>query len=95
MTGTIRTADKGRKPDALDESGETLDELVTLSQVAPLAALSKRTLERYVKDGKLPEPDFRGGGGKAHKWYWRTLRPTLAEIVNPKLPERFSGSRII
>ncbi len=71
------------------------DALVTLSQVAPLTGLSKRTLERYLKDGKMPEPDYRGGGGKAHKWLWQNLRLALAKIVRRELPKTFPGSRII
>jgi predicted DNA-binding transcriptional regulator AlpA len=72
-----------------------LDELVTLSQVAPLTGRAKRTLERYLKDGTLPQPDFRGGEGKSHKWYWKTLRPALSKLCNRVLPPRFPGSRII
>lgn len=72
-----------------------LDELVTLSQVEPLAGKKKRTLERYLADGKIPQPDVRGGEGKAHKWYWKTLRPALSKLCNRVLPPRFPGSRII
>lgn len=54
-----------------------LDELVTLSQVEPLTGKKKRTLERYLAAGTIPQPDVRGGEGKAHKWYWKTLRPAL------------------
>ena len=71
------------------------DELVTLSQVAPLTGRKKRTLERYLRDGKLPEPDFPGGEGKSHKWHWSTLRPALSKLCNRVLPPRFPGGRII
>ncbi len=72
-----------------------LDELVTLDQIAPLAGLSKRSLERHLKAGKLPQPDVQGGGGRAHKWLYRSLRPALIALANRELPEKFPGSRII
>lgn len=62
--------------------GRQCDDLVTLNQVHPLTGLAKRTLERYVQNGKLPLPDFRGGEGKSQKWYWRTLRPTLSKLCH-------------
>jgi len=74
---------------------QVIDDVVTLEQAAALAKLSKRTCERYVDKGKLPSPDFPGGGGKAHKWKWSTLRPNLEKVANRPLPERFPGSRII
>jgi len=72
-----------------------IDELVTLSQVAPLTGVSKRTLERYLKDDKLPQPDFPGGEGKSHKWHWSTLHPALSKLCNRILLSRFPGARII
>lgn len=81
--------------DLPEEASPQLDELVTLSQVAPLTGRKKRTLERYLADGKLPDPDFRGGEGKSHKWYWKTLEPALSKLCNRILPPRFPGSRIV
>ncbi len=72
-----------------------IDEIVTLSQVAPLTGLSKRTLERCLKAPEFPQPDFRGGNGKAHKWFWRVLRPALSKISKKELPVRFPTTRII
>jgi len=72
-----------------------IDELVTLSQVAPLTGHTKRTLERYLNDEKLPQPDVRGGDGKANKWYWSTIRPPLQKMSGRLLPERFPGSQIL
>ncbi len=87
---------RAEPPETSDGSSATVDELVTLNQVAPLTGKSKRTLERYVQQGRLPGPDIRGGDGKANKWYWRTLRPALSEFASSKqLPERFPGSQII
>lgn len=71
-----------------------IGDLVTLDQVSPLAGLSKRTLDGHLRKGKLPRPDVKGGGGKAHKWYWCRLRPHLAKLANKILPETFPGSRI-
>ncbi len=70
-----------------------IDELRTLSQVAPLTGLTKRTLERHLKE--LPEPDVRGGNGKANKWYWSKIRPPLEKISKRPLPRRFPGSQIM
>ena len=71
------------------------DELVRLSQVAPLTGLTKRTLERYLKNGSLPRPDVRGGNGRAHKWYWSNIRPALSKICNRQQPKQFPGSRMM
>lgn len=86
---------RAEPPETSNGSSATLDELVTLTQVAPLTGKSKRTLERYLQQGALPKPDIWGGEGKAHKWFWQNLRPALAKIANRLLPERFPGSRII
>lgn len=76
-------------------SSTTVETLVTLSQVAPLADLKKRTLERYLSDGKIPDPDFRGGGGKASKWKWNSLRPALEKVCDRRLPVQFPAAQII
>jgi len=68
---------------------------VTLNQVCPLAGITKRTLERYLQDGKLPPPDVPGGLGRANKWYWNSLRKSLEAVAKKPLPEKFPGSRII
>ena len=80
-----------------DDEGEedTVDCLVTLNQMAPLTGLSKRTLERKVKDRLLPPPDVRGGGGHAHKWYWKNIRPALSKFTMKPLRENFPGSHIV
>lgn len=72
-----------------------LDDLVTLSQVAPLTGRCKRTLETYLRNGKLPKPDVPGGQGKPHRWYWRNIKPQLNKLANRVLPNRFPGSQII
>lgn len=75
------TSTEATPSSSVDKQADVLDKLVTLDQVAPLVGKKKRTLERYLSDGKLPEPDFRGGGGKAHKWYWRPR--TRQELGDP------------
>lgn len=77
------------------EAEIAIEEVVTLEQAAALARTSKRTLERYLQSGELPHPDFPGGGGKAHKWRWSALRPSLEKVANLPLPQRFPGSRIV
>ena len=71
-----------------------IDELVTLNQAAPLAGVSKRTLERWLQEGELPNPDVPGGDGRAHKWHWQTLRAALQEKISKSLPEKYPGTRI-
>jgi predicted DNA-binding transcriptional regulator AlpA len=71
-----------------------IDVLVTLAQVSPLTGLSKRTLESYLHDRKLPRPDVPGGGGKSNKWYWSKIRPSLQNVSNRPLPVEFPAGRI-
>lgn len=75
---------------------DATDAIVTLDQAAAIAGLSKRTLERHVdRPNGLPPPDFRGGGGRAHKWRWSNLRGPLETVAGVTLPEQFPGHRII
>lgn len=74
---------------------EPPDDLVTLDQAAAVVSLKKRTLERYLQRGDLPRPDLPGGGGKAHRWYWSTLRPALEKHFRPDLPLKFPASRVV
>jgi hypothetical protein len=78
-----------------NDAEDLLDDLVTLDQAAAVAGTSKRTLERHVSKKKLPKPDVPGGGGRAHKWYWKRLRPALETVSRRRLPERFPTSRIV
>lgn len=82
-------------PKAANGDVAKVDDLVTLSQVAPLTGRSKRTLERYLREETLPQPDFPGGGGTAHRWFWSTIRPSLVKVSKRNLPNRFPASRII
>ncbi len=70
-----------------DES--EVDPLVTFATVAPVTGLRKRTLDGYLRKGKLPDPDIRGGGGRPHKWHWSRLRPDLEKVSRKILPEKF------
>lgn len=64
---------------------------VTLDMIAALVNRSKKTLERWVKQGKLPSPDVEGGGGKPHEWNYLKLRPALEQYTEKKLPPNFPG----
>lgn len=92
---TYRRGQNWKEPPSLPVDVTQLGDLVTLSQVAPLTGRSKRTLERYLAAEKLPEPDFRGGDGQSHKWYWGRLRPALQELGIRALPDRFPAARIV
>jgi hypothetical protein len=66
---------------------------VTLDQAAALVRRSKRTLERDLKKGAIPQPDIRGQAGRASKWAWSSLRPALSRLVEIELPSRFPGDQ--
>ncbi len=84
------------QPGVTEEHKATVpDELVTLDQAAAVVGRSKRSLERYLQRGDLPRPDLPGGEGKAHRWYWNTLRPALQKHFRPDLPAKFPASRVI
>jgi hypothetical protein len=68
-------------------------DLVTLNQAAAIVHTSKRTLERYKTKGKLPAPAVEGGGGKADRYDWKTMRPWLESEFGIKLPETFPANR--
>ena len=70
-----------------------LPDLVTLDQAAGMVHRTKRALEHYKSKGELPEPTVEGGGGRAHLYDWRTLRPWLESTFGIKLPETFPASR--
>jgi hypothetical protein len=64
-----------------------------MDQIAAITHLSKRTVERMVKNGELPKRAIEGGRGKAHKWRWSLVRPALMELGFSGLPDRFPASR--
>ncbi len=78
-----------------EREATALDDLVTLDQAAAVVGRSKRSLELYLQRGDLPRPDLPGGGGKAHRWYWNTLRPALEKHFRPDLPLKFPASRVV
>jgi len=68
---------------------------VTLDQMSVLCNRSKRTLERWVTDGKMPHPDIEGGGGKPNEWDWTLVREKLSELADRKMPDRYPVIRTI
>jgi len=72
--------------------GTPVEELVTLSQASGAIGISKRQLERYLADGKLPAPEITGSGGRANMWYWSKLRPALEPYATRPLPVRFQSA---
>jgi hypothetical protein len=68
-------------------------DLVTLTQAAAIVHRQKRTLERYVTKGILPAPSVEGGGGRAHLYDWKVIRPVLEKEFNMQLPEVFPANR--
>jgi hypothetical protein len=66
---------------------------VTLDKMAVIVKRSKKTLQRYLNDGRMPQPDIEGGGGRPHEWRWSAVRPWLNETFHRDLPEHFPGNR--
>lgn len=82
------TRSNGATP--LVTSGKTdMPQYVTYDQMAAFVKQSKRTLERWYQEGKLPGPAITGTPGKAHKWIWSEVRPHLEKETGRLLPERF------
>jgi hypothetical protein len=92
-TATTPSEPSAAKGDQIPEAA--MPDLVTLDQIAAAVNHSKRTLERRKTRGELPPPDVEGGGGRADRWEWSTIRPWLMKTFKlPKpLPERFPGNR--
>lgn len=80
-----------RLDDGRADSPNPLD-LVTLDQIAATCRISKRQARRWYDDAKLPEPQVIGGGGRAHLWDWRVVRPALEELRSISLPDRHPSS---
>lgn len=76
----------------IDRDEGARDVLVTLTQVAGLIAKSKRTVESWWLDGRIPKPDEIGGDGIANRWRWSRIRPALEGIMGRDLPSRFPTS---
>jgi len=76
--------------DAKRETAPAAPQYVSRDQLALICGLrSKKTIERWLEDGKLPPPDIEGGGGKPDQWIWATVREALATETRKILPERF------
>lgn len=70
-------------------------DLVTYAQIAAITHTAKRTLERWVRKGKIPPPDYPGGSGVAHKWRWETVWMPLCKLCGLQLPMKFPSSRFV
>ena len=90
---TKATLDRLLSAAAGEADGNELDDLVTLDQAAAMVHRSKRSLQRHVHKGDLPKADIKGGFGKASRWYWSNLRPSLEKLFVPDLPKKFPYSR--
>ena len=61
---------------------------IDMDQAAALVSRSKKTLERKLNNGTMPQPDIEGGGGKKHEWEYAKLRPWLEATYCRMLPDR-------
>jgi len=75
---------------ALDNHPPDPDVLVSLDDLVPVTRLNKRALERLT----LPEPDRKGGRGKAHKWWYKRILPILEPLANRTMPAEYPGTRL-
>jgi predicted DNA-binding transcriptional regulator AlpA len=71
------------------------EELVTLDQAAAICGQSKRTLENWLQDKKIPRPDVQGGRGKASRWRWSRLLLPLEKESGRRLPRSPPFTRIL
>jgi hypothetical protein len=86
-------AASGNKAPPPPEAPNDLPDYVTLNQAAAPIHRSKRTLERYKTNGKLPEPAVEGGGGKPDLYDWKVMRPWLESEFRMILPEVHPANR--
>jgi len=80
-------ADQTALPLANDSSYKSIPYYIDLDQASVLANRNKRTLERWLKDGKLPPPTIRGSKGVKSEWLWSNLRDPLSKVSRRILPE--------
>lgn len=73
---------------------QAMEQYVTLDSASALLRKNKRTLQRWLDNGKLPPACITGGGGKASQWRWSRLKPALERESTMKLPGRFPDLRI-
>jgi predicted DNA-binding transcriptional regulator AlpA len=63
---------------------------VTLDQIAIIGGYrGKKTLERCISRGEMPNPAIEGGGGNAALWIWSEIRGWLAQKTDRILPPRY------
>lgn len=60
---------------------------VTLSQAARIAGKSKKTLEGWKQDGRLPPPEVPHSGRAEARWLWSTIHPALEQLTKKRLPK--------
>jgi hypothetical protein len=71
----------------LAKAAAEIPQYVTMDQLALICGFrGKKTIERWLKDKKIPQPDIDGGGGKPHRWIWSKVRGPLAQISGRVLP---------
>jgi hypothetical protein len=76
--------------------GATVEQYVTLDQMAAIVNRSKRTLERLKtrRYNPLPDPAVGGGGGKPDEWIWSQVRLWLSKEYARALPEKYPPRHI-
>ena len=63
------------------------DQLIRMPQVRELCALSKPSLYRLIREGKIPAPVYLGGG-RAVAWLRREVEALVRERIEERVAER-------
>jgi len=70
---------------AIEDLAEAVPDYVTLQEAAERCHTSKRTLEDWKADGKLPLPAVEHIGRRPARWIWNDLRPHLENLTGLQL----------
>ena len=61
------------------------DQLIDMRRIMKIAGVSRSTLERWIRDGKFPQPHFKFGG-KTARWVERLVLDFIRENWVVKKP---------
>jgi hypothetical protein len=89
----LRNHTTGNGSSTAPNSGQHDLILVTLADAAAIGHVSKKTLEYWKYNDKLPEPHREPRGRSPALWDWMLIRPVLEKLVGMDLPERPQVSR--
>jgi predicted DNA-binding transcriptional regulator AlpA len=65
---------------------DTHDELLRAPDIEKMFKVSRRTIRKWIKQGRFPPPDLPGGNGAAHGWRRSTALRHLDTIAPSDAP---------